>query len=71
MMAVFAQFERAIIVERVNAGLAAAKRRGVTPGRPRKVNEHRDAVARMRTRGLSGRQIAECARALQIRMFSD
>ena len=58
MMAVFAQFERAIIVERVNAGLAAAKRRGVTLGRPRKVNEHRDAVARMRTRGLSGRQIA-------------
>jgi DNA invertase Pin-like site-specific DNA recombinase len=26
MMAVFAQFERAIIVERVNAGLAAARK---------------------------------------------
>ena len=34
MMAVFAQFERAIIVERVNAGLAAAKRRGVRLGLP-------------------------------------
>ncbi len=33
MMAVFAQFERAIIVERVNAGLAPARKRGVRLGR--------------------------------------
>jgi DNA invertase Pin-like site-specific DNA recombinase len=59
MMAVFAQFERAIIVERVNAGLAAAKKRGVRLGRPRKVNEYRDEVLRLRTRGLTGRQIAK------------
>jgi DNA invertase Pin-like site-specific DNA recombinase len=59
MMAVFAQFERAIIVERVNAGLAAAKKRGVRLGRPRKVNEHHEAVASLRAQGLSGRAIAK------------
>jgi putative DNA-invertase from lambdoid prophage Rac len=60
MMAVFAQFERAIIVERVNAGLAAAKRRGVRLGRPRKVmNEYRDGVLRLRAQGLTGRAIAK------------
>jgi len=34
-----AQFERALIRERVNAGLAAAKRRGRIGGRPRSLNE--------------------------------
>src|SRR6202030_3683498 len=35
MCGVFAQFERAMIVERVNAGLARARSKGVTLGRPR------------------------------------
>jgi DNA invertase Pin-like site-specific DNA recombinase len=34
MMGVFAEFERAMIVERVNAGLARAKAQGKTLGRP-------------------------------------
>ena len=34
-----AQFERALITERVNAGRAAAKRRGRTAGRPRSLDE--------------------------------
>jgi DNA invertase Pin-like site-specific DNA recombinase len=34
-----AQFERELIVDRVNAGLAAAKARGVVGGRPRKLDE--------------------------------
>jgi DNA invertase Pin-like site-specific DNA recombinase len=34
MMGVFAEFERAIIVERINAGLARAKANGVVLGRP-------------------------------------
>jgi DNA invertase Pin-like site-specific DNA recombinase len=58
MLAVFAQFERAIIVERVNAGLAAARKRGVRLGRPRRENEHRGDVARLRAQGLTGRAIA-------------
>ena len=61
-MAVFAQFERAIIVERVNAGLAAAKRRGVRLGRPRKVvNEYRDEVLRLRAQACTGRANRERA----------
>jgi len=35
MMGVFAEFERAMIVERVNAGLARARAEGKTLGRPR------------------------------------
>jgi DNA invertase Pin-like site-specific DNA recombinase len=34
MLGVFAEFERGIIRERVNAGLARAREKGVTPGRP-------------------------------------
>jgi DNA invertase Pin-like site-specific DNA recombinase len=36
-----AQFERALIVERVNAGLAAAARRGKRGGRPRAVGDEK------------------------------
>ena len=36
MMGVFAEFERAMIRERVNAGLARAKAQGVKLGRPRR-----------------------------------
>ena len=35
MMGVFAEFERAMIRERVNAGLARAKAQGTKLGRPR------------------------------------
>jgi len=47
-----------VIVERINAGLAAARERGARLGRPRKLHEHRDAVAKLMRRGLSGRKIA-------------
>ena len=40
-----AQFERALITERVNAGLAAAKRRGRTGGRPRSLDEEQIVAA--------------------------
>jgi DNA invertase Pin-like site-specific DNA recombinase len=59
MLAVFAQFERAIIVERINAGLAAAKARGVKFGRKPTLDAHRDDVARLRAKGLTGRAIAK------------
>ncbi len=39
MMGVFAEFERAMIRERVNAGLARAKAQGKTLGRPRITTE--------------------------------
>ena len=54
-----AEFEREIIRERVNDGIAAAKARGVRFGRPETLNAHRDDIARLRTSGLSCRAVAK------------
>jgi DNA invertase Pin-like site-specific DNA recombinase len=59
MLAAIAQFEHSIIVERVNAGLAAAKARGVKLGRPVTLGAHREDVARLRAQGRTGRAIAK------------
>jgi DNA invertase Pin-like site-specific DNA recombinase len=58
VLAAVAEFERSVIRERINAGLAAARDRGATLGRPRKLDKHRNAVAKLMRRGLSGRKIA-------------
>ena len=57
LMAV-AECEREIIRDRVNAGLAAAKAKGVKLGRPETLNQHKADVARLAAKGLSGRKIA-------------
>ncbi len=57
LMAV-AEFERGIIKERVNAGLAAAKARGVQLGRPATLNGRADEVRRLKAQGLGLRAIA-------------
>ena len=54
-----AEFEREVIRERVNAGLAAARARGVRLGRPPKLAAHRADVVRLRKEGRSGRAIAK------------
>jgi putative DNA-invertase from lambdoid prophage Rac len=53
-----AEFEREIIRERVNAGLAVAKRKGVRLGRPATLDAHRENIARLRAQGLSCRAVA-------------
>jgi putative DNA-invertase from lambdoid prophage Rac len=53
-----AEFEREIIRERVNAGLAVAKKKGVRFGRPATLDAHRDDIARLRAMGKTGRAIA-------------
>jgi DNA invertase Pin-like site-specific DNA recombinase len=53
-----AQFEHKIIVERVKAGLAAARASGVKLGRPRTLDGHVSAVRKLRAKGLSKRKIA-------------
>lgn len=40
LFAVFAEFERELIIERTRAGLAAARARGKLGGRPRKMDAH-------------------------------
>jgi DNA invertase Pin-like site-specific DNA recombinase len=53
-----AEFERDVIVERVNAGLAAARERGVKFGRPRTLDKHAAEVAELKDKGLTNRAIA-------------
>lgn len=59
MLGVFAEFERAMIQERVKAGLARAKAQGKVLGRPRIVDERMSAaVLAAKEEGLSVRKIA-------------
>ena len=57
LMAV-AEFERGIIRERVNAGLSAAKARGVTLGRPSTLCDRSAEVLKLKKQGLGLRAIA-------------
>jgi len=58
VLAAVAEFERSVIRERINAGLAAARERGTILGRPRTLHRHKSAVAKLSRSGLSGRRIA-------------
>jgi DNA invertase Pin-like site-specific DNA recombinase len=62
LMAV-AEFERGIIKERVNAGLSAAKARGVQLGRPTTINGRAAEISKLKAQGLGVRAIG---RALQM-----
>jgi DNA invertase Pin-like site-specific DNA recombinase len=62
VLASFAQFEKALIAERVRAGMARAKRQGVHVGRPAKLNGNLDALrpaieAGMLSRSAAARQL--------------
>jgi DNA invertase Pin-like site-specific DNA recombinase len=57
LMAV-AEFERGIIKERVNAGLAAAKARGVQLGRPTTISGRAAEIRKLKAKGLGLRAIA-------------
>ena len=57
LFGLLAQLERAMIVERVKAGVAEAKRQGKHCGRPRRVFRRDEAVA-LRRSGTSWREIA-------------
>ena len=54
----FAQFERALIQERVNAGLAAARERGVQLGRPSTIARRAPEILKLKRKGLGVRAIA-------------
>src|SRR5262249_48291536 len=58
VLAAVAEFERSVIVERINAGLAAARERGSKLGRPRTLDRHLNSVEKLSRTGLSGRKIA-------------
>jgi putative DNA-invertase from lambdoid prophage Rac len=58
MLAVFAEFERDIIRERVKAGIDEARRKGIRLGRPPTALARSDEVQKLFTEGISKRQIA-------------
>lgn len=60
IMAAFAQLERDVLIERTNAGLAAARANGRQGGRPRKLNDAQAAKARqLKAKGVSVSDIAK------------
>jgi len=58
LLAVFAEFEREILRERVRAGLAQARLNGKTLGRPRSASLHSKAVLKLYRAGISKAEIA-------------
>jgi hypothetical protein len=58
MMGVFAEFERAMIQERVHAGLARARKEGKRLGRPRVSPETEKAILEARKQGTGINRIA-------------
>lgn len=59
MMAVFAEFERAMIQERINAGLSRAKAQGTKLGRPTLSAEVEDKVRALRSEGMGVVKVAK------------
>jgi putative DNA-invertase from lambdoid prophage Rac len=59
MLAVFAEFEREILRERVKAGIAQSRVRGQPHGRPPTVKTRSAEIKRLLARGLSKREIAK------------
>jgi DNA invertase Pin-like site-specific DNA recombinase len=57
LMAV-AEFERSLIRERVNAGLRAAKGRGVRLGRPSTLGDRREEILQLKAQGVGLRETA-------------
>lgn len=65
VMGAFAQFERSIIVERTNEGVAAARKKGKVGGRPKKQKDDPYCLAakKMQEDGKTVKQIQEALKA--------
>jgi DNA invertase Pin-like site-specific DNA recombinase len=59
MRAVFAEFEREILRDRVRSGIAQARRNGKPHGRPATARQHAAEAQRLLQQGVSKRQIAK------------
>lgn len=62
----FAELERELISERTKAGMAAARKRGVVLGRPRKLSNRQIRAARQRLQTEAGLSQARLAKDLNI-----
>ncbi|HMB04925.1 MAG TPA: recombinase family protein [Isosphaeraceae bacterium] len=59
MLAIFAEFERDILRDRVKAGIAQARKEGRPHGRPRTITRHAAEVKNLFQQGVSKREIAK------------
>jgi putative DNA-invertase from lambdoid prophage Rac len=59
MLAVFSEFEREILRDRVKAGIAQARSQGKPHGRPITVAAHADEIKSLLAQGISKREIAK------------
>jgi DNA invertase Pin-like site-specific DNA recombinase len=59
MLAVFAEFERDILRDRLKAGIAEARKQGKPHGRPATVRKYTDEIRTLFAQGVSKREIAE------------
>src|SRR3954452_16517416 len=74
MLAVFAEFERDILRDRVKAGIAQARKEGKPHGRPKTIGKLQAEMKRLRKEGLSKRAIAKklkVSRTSVIRLLGD
>lgn len=74
VLAVFAQFERDMLGERVRAGIAQARKRGGKHGRPRTAMRHEVKIRRLYSQGLPKAEIARrlgIGRASVIRILAN
>ncbi len=58
MLAVFAEFERDVLRERVKAGIAQARKDGKPHGRPTTIAHQKDRIQELYAQGVSKAQIA-------------
>lgn len=61
LLPAMAEFEKNLIGERVAAGIAGAKERGMEFGRPPEARDIRETIGKLRNKGLSYAQIADHA----------
>ena len=58
MLAVFAEFERELLRERVKSGIAQARKKGTPHGRPQTVQRHANKAKKLFEQGLNKSEIA-------------
>lgn len=61
MLGIFAEFERAMTIDRIHAGIARARGAGRTLGRPKIASDREAAVRAALASGLSAKKAARCA----------
>jgi putative DNA-invertase from lambdoid prophage Rac len=73
-LAIFAEFERDILRERVKAGIAHSRLNGKSHGRPQTASKKKDEALQLKAEGLNNSQIAKklkIGRTCVIRLLKD